>query len=181
MIGLAGFIDISWKWWYYLWFILLGMVQSITFPAYISIVSGWFDKKNRGLIVNGFTSCVNIGNIVGVQLASVILDASNNQWGYNLIFAASLFTVMAILNALFLVPTPQKAGILLDDAEFDKLFRSTVVTTERGSIHTSMKSSVIAIETQEKISFCRAWFLPKVLLYASTFFFVKMSLNIMIF
>ena len=50
----------------YSWFTILGLVQSICFPSYVSIIANWFSKKYRGTVVTGFCTCVNLGNILGV-------------------------------------------------------------------------------------------------------------------
>ena len=53
---------------FYIWFILLGLAQSVTFPLYVSITANWFSSKRRGLAVGSFCTCVNLGNIIGAQL-----------------------------------------------------------------------------------------------------------------
>ena len=64
----------------YIWFTILGLAQSICFPAYVSIVANWFSKKYRGTAVTGFCTCVNVGNILGVQIASLIMRATGDNW-----------------------------------------------------------------------------------------------------
>lgn len=51
---------------FFTWFSILGLVQSIMFPAFVSIVSNWFSERRRGMAIGGFCTCVNIGNILGV-------------------------------------------------------------------------------------------------------------------
>jgi sugar phosphate permease len=69
-IGMAGFYYISSIWYYYVIFICIGLLQSVCFPAFISVIAAWFSKKNRGLATMAFCTCVNIGNIAGAQIAA---------------------------------------------------------------------------------------------------------------
>ena len=66
LIAMTGFVggahaDVQ----FYIWFSLLGLVQSICFPAFIHIVANWFSEKHRGMAVGGFCTCVNVGDIIG--------------------------------------------------------------------------------------------------------------------
>ena len=49
----------------FVWFTIMGVVQSICFPVFISTVANWFSEKRRGLFVGGFCTCINVGNIIG--------------------------------------------------------------------------------------------------------------------
>lgn len=60
---------------FYFWFSLLGLVQSICFPAFIHIVANWFSAKNRGVAAASFCSCVNVGDIIGAQVGQALLSA----------------------------------------------------------------------------------------------------------
>ena len=68
-IAMTGFLGGEYAYvQYYAWFCLLGLIQSVCFPAFIHIVANWFSEKNRGIAVGSFCSCVNIGNIIGAQI-----------------------------------------------------------------------------------------------------------------
>ena len=53
----------------YAWFTVMGLVQCIAFPSFVSIVASWFSKEYRGTMVTGFCTCICVGNILGVQVA----------------------------------------------------------------------------------------------------------------
>mmetsp|Transcript_1807 Transcript_1807/g.2578 ORF Transcript_1807/g.2578 Transcript_1807/m.2578 type:complete len:103 (+) Transcript_1807:413-721(+) len=78
-IAVTGFVggDLAYVQ-FFAWFSILGLVQSICFPAFVSIVANWVDEKQRGIAVGGFCTCVNIGNIVGVQVGAALLRAFSN-------------------------------------------------------------------------------------------------------
>ena len=73
---------------FFAWFILLGLVQSVCFPSYISIIANWFPKKNRGIAVTGFCTCVNMGNIIGVQVASLAIKVTDGNWQWLFVMLA---------------------------------------------------------------------------------------------
>lgn len=64
-LAIGGSAVITSQAYYYLWFIIIGVIQSINFPAFVSIIANWFPKSSRGIAVNGFCTCVNIGDIIG--------------------------------------------------------------------------------------------------------------------
>lgn len=73
----------------------------------IAILGDWFSKKHRGAIIGLWTTCIQIGNIIGVQLASLLLHiyGEDNWWG--LMFTiASVMIVLAIIFIGFLKPDP---------------------------------------------------------------------------
>lgn len=68
---------------------VLGIVQSICFPAYVSLISNWFSSKNRGFATASFCTCINVGNIIGAQLGKGLVGVFDNQWQY-------LFVILAV-------------------------------------------------------------------------------------
>ena len=94
---------------------LLGLVQSMCFPSFIHIVANWFSKKNRGIVAGLFCTCVNVGNIVGVQLGQGLLGVFNDKWQWLFILLAAVFTVWALVLLLLLVQHPGKIGIIVDE------------------------------------------------------------------
>ena len=100
---------------FYIWFSLLGLVQSICFPAFIHIVANWFSLRNRGTAVGGFCSCVCIGDIIGAQLGQALLRLFDNNWQWLFVIVAAIFLVLAVLIAIFLVQHPEHIGLIIDD------------------------------------------------------------------
>lgn len=63
----------------------------------------------------GFCTCVNVFNIVGVQVGSALLRAFDDKWQW-------LFVIMAVIGLLvaaslwfFLVPEPEEIGYIAND------------------------------------------------------------------
>jgi len=44
---------------------LLGLAQYIVYPTLVAIIGGWFSKRKRGLTSAVYSTCVNVGNIIG--------------------------------------------------------------------------------------------------------------------
>ena len=105
-------------------FTLIGLVQSLCFPAYVSIVANWFPKNYRGTAVTGFCTCVNFGNIIGVQLAAAILDITDDKWQWLFVLLAVQFALLALVQAIWLVPHPANVGIIVEEAVIEEVFDS---------------------------------------------------------
>ena len=100
---------------FYAWFSILGLVQSICFPAFIHIVANWFSEKKRGIAVGSFCSCVNIGDIIGAQLGQGLLRAFNDKWQWLFVLQGCIFIALAFAIYFLLVQHPEKIGIMIDD------------------------------------------------------------------
>ena len=105
---------------FFAWFSILGLVQSICFPAFVSIVANWFSKSKRGLAVGGFTTCVNIGNILGTQVGSRLLQKFSGNWQWLFVIMAGIALILSVVLRLFLVPHPEEVGYLVEDQEVDE-------------------------------------------------------------
>jgi MFS family permease len=44
------------------------------------MLGNWYSKKNRGLIIGAWATCANIGNIIGIQLAAILIDVFEGKW-----------------------------------------------------------------------------------------------------
>ena len=86
---------------YYFVFALIGLTQSICFPAFNAVTAAWFSSENRGIAVVGFCTSVNIGNIIGAQLAALLLKVFS--WYFLLVLCGILFLALAVVQAAFLV------------------------------------------------------------------------------
>ena len=100
---------------FYFWFGIIGLVQSMCFPAFVHITANWFSEKNRGVAVGAFCSCVCIGNIVGAQVGQALLSAFNQKWQYLFVVLTCLYAVLGILIHFLLVQHPAKIGIEIED------------------------------------------------------------------
>jgi len=77
------------------------------------MLGNWYSKKNRGLIIGAWATCANIGNIIGIQLAAILIDVFEGKWE-NLMFinSATMITI-SLLYWIWLVPHPGRLGITI--------------------------------------------------------------------
>jgi len=97
LLGLGGQCRIESYFYYYVTFFLIGLFSSVLWPSMIHMLGNWFSKKNRGLIIGAWATCANVGNILGIQLAAILIKYFDQQW-HNLIFInAGLMLAIAII------------------------------------------------------------------------------------
>jgi sugar phosphate permease len=68
-LGLPGFWDMSNGFLYYYFIfvmILIGALNALLWPSFISILGQWFPKKTRGFLAGLWSTCNNTGNIIGI-------------------------------------------------------------------------------------------------------------------
>lgn len=66
MLAIGGQLEIEVLFYYYFTFFLIGLFSSIIWPSSIHILGNWYSRANRGLIIGGWATCANIGNILGI-------------------------------------------------------------------------------------------------------------------
>jgi len=103
-IGYAGLSTMTAQWWYYLMFVIIAVVQCICYPVFNGVVAAWFPKHQRGRATMGFCTCINLGNIVGAQMAALLLRTM--QWGWLMVFCAILFVILGVCQACLLSGDP---------------------------------------------------------------------------
>jgi sugar phosphate permease len=81
------------------------------------MLGNWFSKTNRGLIIGAWATCANIGNIIGIQIAAILIKYFNNQWQYLLFINAGIMLFIAVWYWLCLVPNPLRLGIVINETE----------------------------------------------------------------
>ena len=78
-------------------------------------MANWFSDKRRGIAVGGFCTCVNIFNILGVQIGSALLRAFDDKWQWLFVIQAAFVLILALVLWLLLVPDPQEMGFIVAD------------------------------------------------------------------
>lgn len=174
LLSFGGFSGLVWKPYYYFVFIGIGVFNSFLLPSMIAVVGQWFGKKHRGLIVGGWQSCNNFGDIVGIQLAAVLLFMFEGRWEVLQAIAALMVMLWAIVVYFFLVPHPNELGLTIEEV-------AALQPSEFKAV--SLNPEVIPEEQDkpETISFLAAWRLPGVILYGSIFFCTKLAVYCLLF
>lgn len=94
----------------------LGIVTSLIFSSMVAIMGEWFPKKIRGTVIGVWVTCINIGNIIGVQMASGLIKVFGEEKWYDLMFTvAGMMTFFAFIFLFFLKPDPESAGFHINE------------------------------------------------------------------
>ena len=98
-------------------FILIGLVQSIDFPCFISTVGAWTERRTRGIVTGIWATCSNTGNIIGLQLAAFILSKNGEQWEPLMFVVTFTYLCLAAVILVFFVAEPAEVGLRIDDMQ----------------------------------------------------------------
>lgn len=120
-LGLPGFCDMSHDFFYYYFIvvmILIGALNALLWPSFISILGHWFPKKTRGFLAGLWATCNNSGNIIGIQLASFLMNSIfGDKWQYLLVTIGLIVFAWAAVLYFWLVPEPELVGIQIAEHE----------------------------------------------------------------
>ena len=149
----------------------------------LAILSNWFPKKGRGILVGIWASNANIGDIIGTQLYKLIAGNSKVIWGTPLIVIGCGTIGLGFLNLLFMYEFPLQKGYKLD--EDASIIAACCGKKKRSSgdgdnSHSASDSSEVQIESDasnigEPIGIMRAIAIPGVLQFSLAFTFLKFS------
>lgn len=145
-IAVLGMCGIKWVWCYLIVFAINGIGQSVVWPGTVAIMGNWFPKNTRGKAMGIWSASTSLGNIVGAQLANLMLTILNLPWETVMIVSGSLVALSGILIFFFVQESPY----------------SKEITEDLSSSH------------KKSISFWKAWLLPNVLQFAIIFAFMKL-------
>ena len=94
---------------------LVGLSNSFITPTFIAIMGRWFPKKNRGVLVGIWSTCNNVGHIIGIEFAAGLMEVFKPQWGYMKETMAGILCFQSILIWIFLVADPSYVGIKIEE------------------------------------------------------------------
>lgn len=168
-----------------------GAVQSFAWAVNFGILSNWFPRKGRGILIGIWATNPSVGDIFGQRIYLMFTENNVENWGYTFIFLGGCIEVVAILNLLCLVEYPLQKGIVIRERanilDPTKVDDDTNISTEAENENeinqdeledNAMTKPKIAVEDNEdikNISFGKALFIPGVLTYSLSFFFIKFA------
>uniref|UniRef100_A0A158R9D1 Sugar phosphate exchanger 3 n=1 Tax=Taenia asiatica TaxID=60517 RepID=A0A158R9D1_TAEAS len=168
LFGLGYYFDIHMFAYYFIAQVLAGFTQATGWPAVVTILSNWFGKARRGLIMGVWNAHTNVGNVLGSIIAGAFV---NYQWGASFLVPGFLLTAGAYIVYIVLVDRPSPE---LDSASVP----ANVIEQRRKSLagyYGDVKVTLSNLNYKEKpISFCAALWLPNVMAYAVALFFSKL-------
>ncbi len=117
LLAMGGRTQIESYSYYYFVFFLIGLCGASIWPMLIHMMGNWFSKKHRGLIIGAWATCANIGNIIGIQLAAILIKVFKQKWSHLIFINAIISILSALLTLWFLVPHPKRIGITINENE----------------------------------------------------------------
>ena len=104
-------------WLFLLIFMGIGLVQSVDLPSLISVMGNWTHRGNRGFVTGLWSTCGSVGNILGLQLAPILLTSWDNRWYLLMFTIGCTYVFISVAMWLFLVPEPKEVGIEMEHEE----------------------------------------------------------------
>jgi len=93
---------------------LIGTLNALLWPCFISILGVWFPKKSRGLLAGLWATCNNFGNILGIQIGTQLLKVYKD-WEWLLYTIGIVVFLWGIVLWVYLVPDPAAIGITIQE------------------------------------------------------------------
>lgn len=131
---------------YALCFAITGFSQASVWPGGVAVISNWFPKESRGKVMGFWSSNSMVGNIVGQQIAGLML-LFNFRWEVVMLVNCGLLCTTALAFAIFVRDKPSKMVLSLKDPP---MLRTEAANTEEGETEA----------VKQGISFWNAWLLP---------------------
>lgn len=110
--------------------VIIGALNALLWPCFISILGHWFPKKTRGFLAGMWATCNNTGNIFGIQLGAFLLRFFGESWEWLLVTISVIVLVWAGVIFFFLVPEPQLIGITIEDGDAHHTVAPTSINAE---------------------------------------------------
>lgn len=120
-----------------------GLFQASGWSQSLAIWGAWFPRTGRGMMLGVWASNVNVGDILGFNIAGAITgqdehgdgdgsdgdapDVTNRSWEYVILTSSLLVCVMATINMIFLKGSPP-----VEVADIDTAADKTVIAEEEG-------------------------------------------------
>ncbi|XP_064394360.1 glucose-6-phosphate exchanger SLC37A2-like isoform X2 [Halichondria panicea] len=113
LLGVAYFANIHALWYFIVVQVFGGIMQSTGWPGTVAVMSHWFGKHNRGLIMGIWNSHTSVGNILGTIIPSFWADCDGepSPWGWSFIVPAAIMLAAGVLMFLMLVVDPRHVGL----------------------------------------------------------------------
>ena len=145
---------------------LNGLLQSIGWPATVSIMGNWFSKSSSGFVFGIWSANASVGNIIGsVVLAQVL----NYGFEYGMMLNSLLLFCCGFIVLICLVVHPTELGLENPDIQerietMDKDEQEEVI----------LASDKVSIQQPKPISFIDAVLIPGVIPYSLAYACLKL-------
>lgn len=84
----------------------------------LAVLTNWFPKKGRGLLIGIWASNGNIGSIIGAQLYRGVVGDNKDLWGYPLMIVGAFTILLGLFNLFFCYEFPIQKGFEITEDDF---------------------------------------------------------------
>jgi OPA family glycerol-3-phosphate transporter-like MFS transporter 3 len=151
---------------------LNGLVQSLGFPNLVAVTSGWVDPTQRGLVLGLWSTTGAAGDIIGLNVATAVLDGGVFSWQTVFFAVAGYLGLMTVVLFFFVEDRSGKQLERSFGEETDETKKADELNSETtkllGSTQTKKSSYGNALS-----GLAEAWSVPGVLDWSMSYFFIK--------
>jgi len=149
---------------------LNGLVQSLGFPNLVAVTSGWVDPTQRGLVLGLWSTTGAAGDIIGLNVATAVLDGGVFSWQTVFFAVAGYLGLMTVVLFFFVEDRSARHEQLKEEEDETKKADELNSETTKllGSTQTKKSSYGNALS-----GLAEAWLVPGVLDWSMSYFFIK--------
>ena len=96
------------KYYYGIFYMLNGLLQSTGWPTTVAIMGNWFSKSTGGLVFGFWSANASVGNIIGSVMVSSVL---NYGYDYGILVTSFLLFCGGIMIFFCVIPNPEDVGL----------------------------------------------------------------------
>ena len=95
---------------YYVLKVINGTIQSPGWALNLVILTNWFPRTGRGLLLGCWACNTSIGDLIGTNVYKLFSD-DPNHWSRSFFIIAIFVCLVGVINLLFLVQDPEEVGL----------------------------------------------------------------------
>jgi len=115
LLGMLHFIPVEsqhrWLHVYYILKIINGSLQSPMWAVNMVLMSKWFPRTGRGLLLGIWACNTSTGDIIGVQTYKFVTEGDKHKWYIAFWIIGVLVFLFGLLSLLLLAENPEELGI----------------------------------------------------------------------
>ncbi|KAK4740680.1 hypothetical protein SAY87_024268 [Trapa incisa] len=164
LFGVGYWLKIHSFYYFLVFQMLAGLLQSTGWPSVVAVVGNWFGKSKRGLIMGIWNAHTSIGNISGSLIASSLLSYG---WGWSFVVPGLIIAFVGLVVFLFLPVSPESVRAEQEDDILDSPRKNGEEIREP-----FLRSD--SDDVDKAVGFIEAWKIPGVAPFALCLFFAKL-------
>jgi OPA family glycerol-3-phosphate transporter-like MFS transporter 3 len=152
---------------------LNGLVQSLGFPNLVAVTSGWVDPTQRGLVLGLWSTTGAAGDIIGLNVATAVLDGGVFSWQTVFFAVAGYLGLMTVVLFFFVEDRSGKQLERSFGEETDETKKADELNSETTKLLGSTQTKKSSSYGNALSGLAEAWLVPGVLDWSMSYFFIK--------